>query len=106
MSAWLLGVGAVGVGSIGTYVIGLLGDRRRVRLEDQRRWLTERQNLYSDYLKMVEALAQSADSIACFLPRDEESPKMSENEDALVREMSFEWMIRWDDELQPLLRRV
>jgi hypothetical protein len=58
------------------------------------------------YLGLVERLERDADSIACFLPHDEDAPAIKDDDERLVREMCQEWMERWDTELQPMLSEM
>lgn len=105
-TTWLLSVLAALLGSAATYLLSRSGDRRRLAAEDERRWLNDRRTLYARYLGLVERLERDADSIACFLPHDEDSPGMTHDDERLVREMSQEWMERWDTELQPMLTEM
>jgi hypothetical protein len=105
-TTWLLSVAAALLGSAATYLLSRSGDRRRLAAEDERRWLNDRRALYARFLGLVERLERDADSIACFLPHDEDAPAMEDDDERLVREMSQEWMERWDTELQPLLSEM
>lgn len=105
-STWLLTVLAALLGSAATYLLSRSGDRRRLAAEDERRWLNDRRTLYARYLGLVEHLEREADSIACFLPHDQEAPAMTDEDEHIVREMFQEWMERWDMELQPMLSEM
>ncbi|MEZ5216166.1 MAG: hypothetical protein R2715_06125 [Ilumatobacteraceae bacterium] len=105
-TTWLLSVLAALLGSVATYLLSRSGDRRRLAAEDQRRWLNDRRTLYSRYLGLVEGLERDADSIACFLPHDDDAPPMTAEDERLVREMSHDWIERWDTELQPMLSEM
>lgn len=105
-STWLLSVLAALLGSAATYLMSRSGDRRRLAAEDERRWLNDRRTLYARYLGLVEYLERDADSIACFLPHDEDAPAMDDENERLVREMFQEWMERWDRELQPMISEM
>lgn len=106
VTTWLLSVAALGIGSIGTYLIGLSADRRRLAADDERRWLNDRRSLYARFLSVIEQLEREADRIACFLPHDRHSPPLSADDDRLIREMSFEWITRWEAELQAMLTEI
>lgn len=105
-TAWLLSILAALLSSAATYILSRSGDRRRLAAEDERRWLNDRRTLYARYLTLVERLERDANSIACFLPHDEDAPAMEDDDDRLVREMSQEWMECWDMELQPMLSEM
>lgn len=105
-TTWLLSILAALLSSAATYVLSRSGDRRRLAAEDERRWLNDRRTLYARYLTLVERLERDADSIACFLPHDEDAPAMEDDDERLVREMSQEWMECWDMELQPMLSEI
>lgn len=105
-STWLFSVLAALLGSGATYLLSRSGDRRRLAAEDERRWLNDRRTLYARYLGLVERLERDADSIACFLPHDEDAPAMDDKDELLVRDMSQEWIERWDTELQPMLSEM
>lgn len=105
-TTWLLSILAALLGSAATYLVSRSGDRRRLAAEDERRWLNDRRALYARYLGLVERLERDADSIACFLPHDEDAPAIKDDDERLVREMSQEWMECWDTELQPMLSEM
>lgn len=105
-STWLLTVLAALLGSAATYLLSRSGDRRRLAAEDERRWLNDRRTLYGRYLGLVEHLERDADSIACFLPHDPDSPAIEDEDERIVREMFQEWMERWETELQPMLSEM
>ena len=106
LSTWLLTVLAALLGSAATYLLSRSGDRRRLAAEDERRWLNDRRTLYARYRGLVEHLERDADSIACFLPHDPDSPAITDDDERIVREMFQEWMERWDTELQPMLSEM
>ena len=105
-TTWLLSVVAALLSAVATNLLSRAGERRRLAAEDERRWLKDRQALYARYLGLVEHLEREADSIACFLPHDEQAPPMAEEDELLVREMFQEWMERWDEEIQPTLSEI
>jgi hypothetical protein len=105
-TTWLLSVLAALLGSAATYLLSRAGDRRRLAAEDERHWLNDRRTLYARYLGLVERLERDADSIACFLPHDEDAPAIKDDDERVVREMFQEWMECWDTELQPMLSEM
>jgi hypothetical protein len=105
-TTWVLSVLAALLGSAATYVLSRSGDRRRLAAEDERRWLNDRRALYARYLSLVERLERDADSIACFLPHDEDAAPITGDDERLVREMFQDWMECWDSELQPMLSEM
>lgn len=105
-TTWLLSVLAALLSSAATYLLSRSGDRRRLAADDERRWLNDRRTLYARYLGLVERLERDADSIACFLPHDEDASAIKDDDERLVREMSQEWMECWETELQPMLSEM
>lgn len=99
--------GAIGVGgSLGgvvlSTVLGQKAERQRLAESDSRRWLEDRRRLYSEYLVLAQAMLRDIDRAASFLPYDESKPASTED-DELRKEALFDYHVRWDDELQPLL---
>lgn len=99
--------GAIGVaGSLGgvvlSTILGRKAEHQRLAASDARRWLEDRRRSYSDYLVLAHAMLRDIDGAAAFLPYDETRPASAEDDD-LRREALFEYHVRWDEELQPLL---
>lgn len=94
------------LGALLSWLVNRSGDKRRLDAEDERRWMKDRRSLYARYLSLIEQLDREAGSIACFLPSNTEAPAISEKDEAFVREMSHEWIGRWDDEVQPALSEM
>jgi len=94
------------LGALLSWLVNRSGDKRRLDAEDERRWMKDRRSLYARYLSLIEQLDREAGSIACFLPHDSEAPAMSEKDEALIREMSHEWLALWDDDVQPALSEM
>lgn len=105
-TTWLLSVLAALLGSAATYLLSRAGDRRRLAAEDERRWLNDRRTIYARYLGLIERLERDADSIACFLPHDEDANEITAEDERIIREMFQEWMECWDTELQPMLSEL
>lgn len=108
IAALLTGIfGIVGVlgGAALSATVNYRLDRGKRTYEDERRWLTDRRQLYAKYLTLCESMLREIDGTACFLSYDGTSP-ISEESDELIREGLFAYILRWDDELQPLLQEL
>lgn len=103
---WLLGLIALVVGAVLGHLSGLAADSRRLSADDARRWVHDRRQLYARYLGLIESLHRQADSLACFLPDLPGAPWREPDDEAFLFEESFEWIARWDDDVQPLLGEV
>lgn len=100
--AGLIGVGGSLGGVVLTTALGNRADRERLAETDARRWLEDRRKSYAEYLVLSQAMLQDIDRAAAFLPYDESEVASAEDE-ALRKEILFDYHVRWDDELQPLL---
>lgn len=96
--------GALG-GAALTGIVNSRIDRGKRTYEDQRRWLTDKRQLYARYLTLCESMLREIDAIACFLSYDGSSSISSDDEE-LIRENLMVYMRRWDDEVQPLLQQL
>jgi hypothetical protein len=105
VQTWLLGLVALIVGAVLGHLSGRAADSRRLAAEDARRWVSDRRHLYARFLGLVESLHREADSLACFLP-EQPGDWSKPDDEAFLFEESFDWMTRWDDEVQPLLGEV
>lgn len=105
----LLTASSVLAGGIGGVLlsgrISRRADERRVELEDERRWLVERRQIYGAFLGLAESMLQEIDGLAVFLSSDGSEP-LSEDDEALVSEGLFEYHVKWDEDLQPALGEV
>lgn len=108
VAALLTGVfGITGVlgGAALTGIVNSRIDRGKRTYEDQRRWSTDKRQLYARYLTLCESMLREIDGTACFLSYDGSSSISSDDEE-LIRENLMVYMRRWDDEVQPLLQEV
>ena len=80
-------------------------DERRVSLEDERRWLVERRQIYGSFLGLAESMLQEIDGLAVFLSYDG-TKHMNDGDEAIVSQGLFEYHLKWDEELQPALGEV
>jgi hypothetical protein len=106
-----------------TLVVGLLGmagglggvflggyvargtEKRRIEVEDARRWLTDRRSVYANFLGLAQAMLAEIDSFAIFLSRDE-GTDIGEGDEGYIREGLFAYFQRWQAELQPILGEI
>ncbi|MBI0375232.1 hypothetical protein JBE27_02805 [Streptomyces albiflaviniger] len=110
-TAALLAGGFALAGSLGGVLIsGTLArrsDDRRLKAEDERRWLTDRRASYSSYLGLAESMLKEIDRVAALLSYDGEQPVTAdEEEEELIAEGLAEYIAKWDDDLQPALGEV
>lgn len=80
-------------------------DERRLKAEDDRRWLTDRRTTYAAYLGLAESMLRELDGVAVFLSYDGAAPIAADDEQLLADGL-LNYMMRWDDELQPALGDV
>ena len=66
-------VGVIG-GAALTAVMNSRIERRKRSYDDDRRWLTDRRQLYARYLTLCEGMLRDIDGVACFLKYDESKP--------------------------------
>ncbi|WHT21049.1 hypothetical protein N8J89_08275 [Crossiella sp. CA-258035] len=92
-------------GGLLTGILNILANKKRQGYEDTRRWLSDRRQIYAHYLSLCEAMLREVDNVACFLPYygPEEIDKESES---FLKDGLFEYITKWDDELQPALFEV
>lgn len=102
------GVFAVAGGAVGaalTWLAARAGDKRRLKAEDERRWLVDRRKVYASYLGLTLSLLEEIDGVGVFLSYDGTQPIPEEDEE-LRREGLFEFHVRWREELQPALGEI
>lgn len=107
-AALLAGGFALAGGLGGALLTGMLsrgGDARRLRAEDQRRWLTDRRRTYAAFLGLASSMLDQIDGIAVFLSYDGDQP-LSDDDEEVVSDGLFEYISRWNEELQPALGEV
>lgn len=80
-------------------------ERRKRSAEDDRRWLTDRRQLYARYMTMCESMLREIDSIAVFLSYDG-TKSISSDDEHHIGETLLAYNMKWDDELQPLLEEL
>lgn len=100
-----LGIAGTIFGGLLTMWLGGTAERKRLEAEDGRRWLGDRRTAYSAYLTLSDAMLREIDSVARFLSYDG-TQRIPEEDEQLLREGLLEYVVRWDDELQPLLGDV
>lgn len=94
--------------SFGALLGGLLSrgaERRRIRAEDDRRWLADRRTVYGKYLGLCKALLEQIDRIGVFLPYNP-GDALSDEDDKIIREDLHDYWTRWEDVLQPALAEL
>ena len=101
------GIGVLGtiVGGVTTAALGRSAERRRIAAEDERRWLADRWRTYAEYLVLGQSMLREVDRIAVFLPYEGHHEANADDE-ATIADGLTEYLIRWDDELQPALSDV
>jgi hypothetical protein len=107
-TALLTGSVALAGGLGGVLLASLLtrrADRARLKAVDDRRWLNDRRTVYAQYLGLTEAMLREIDGVAVFLPYSGGEP-IGDDEEELIHEGLLNYMIRWDDRLQPALSEV
>lgn len=79
---------------------------RTIAAEDDRRWLVDRRTVYAAYLTLVEQMLRQIDGVGVFLRYDDQKPPLSSEDDEMIRDGLTDYMMKWDDELQPRLGDV
>lgn len=108
VAALLTGIfGIVGVmgGAALTATVNFRLDKSKRNFEDERRWLLDKRQLYAKYLTLCEAMLKDIDGIAVLLSYDGSQPIAADDEEH-IREGLFQYVYKWDDEVQPLLQEV
>jgi hypothetical protein len=103
--ALLTGGFALAGGLGGVLLSGTLtrkAENRRLRAEDERRWLTDRRAAYGAFLGLAEAMLRQIDGVAVFLSYGVKEP-VPETDEELIAEGLHHYFTRWEDELQPAL---
>lgn len=78
---------------------------RRLRTEDERRWLTDRRVAYAAFLGLAESMLRQIDDVAIFLSFTGAEPVSEDDEEALSEGLT-DYLMRWNDDLQPALGEV
>ncbi len=84
-------------------------DSRRLRAEDERRWLTDRRTAYAAFLALAESMLREVDGVAAFLPYDgaiDDEDGYDEENEYLMTDGLQEYLERWEEVLQPALGEV
>lgn len=97
-------VGGLG-GVLASGSVSRRAEDRRLKADDDRRWLTDRRTTYAAYLGLAESMLREIDSVAIFLSRNGTDP-IPDVDEQLLSEGLLEYMMRWDHELQPALGDV
>jgi hypothetical protein len=107
-TALLTGGFTIGGGLAVAIVSALLArssEMRKVKVEDNRRWLVDRRGVYAKYLALAEVMLRDIDGVATFLSYDGDS-RISDEDDEIISEGLTEYFIKWDESLQPLLGEI
>jgi hypothetical protein len=80
-------------------------DERRLRAEDERRWLTDRRAVYAAFLSLAGSMLREFDSFAVFLPYSGREP-VSEEDEQILSDGLLDYTAKWDNVLQPALGEV
>src|SRR4051812_14500871 len=86
-------------------LLGRTGEKRRVRVEDDRRWLMDRRAAYAKYLGLAEVMLREIDGVAAFLSYDGQG-EIPPKDEELLAEGLFDYFVKWEESLQPLLGEV
>jgi hypothetical protein len=78
---------------------------RKVKVEDDRRWLLDRRAIYAKYLGLAEVMLREIDGVAAFLSYDGANEISSEDEEFILQGLT-DYFAKWDESLQPLLGEV
>ncbi|WP_283139327.1 hypothetical protein [Rhizohabitans arisaemae] len=104
----LAGSFALGGGLGGALLTGWMArrnERRKLAADDERRWLSDRRQIYARYLTLTQAMHREIDSIGVFLSYDGLEIVEDEQEEC-ISDGLLGYFRRWDDELQPILLEV
>lgn len=96
-------VGGLG-GILLTSLLNSWSGRQRQLADDQRRWLSDRRQIYARFLSLCEVLLREVDDVAAFMPYDD-TQKISEEDKQIIHEGSL-WMHKLDEDLQSVLFEV
>jgi hypothetical protein len=100
--AGVLGVVGTVIGTLLTTWLSGAAERRRLAAEDERRWLADRRRAYAGYLLLSESLLREIDEVASHLPYSS-GDKLTNEDDAIVKEALSEYFGRWERDLQACL---
>ena len=92
-------------GSLLTALLSRFAETRRAKLEDERRWLTDRRAVYARYLGLCASMHHEIDTFAIFLPSSAEATVTDEDE-GYIKRGAMDYWEKWENELQPLLGEV
>jgi hypothetical protein len=93
------------LGAILTGYFNLVVNKKKQTDEDERRWLVDRRQAFAGYLSLCESMLREIDSFAIFMSYDgKKAPKDGDLE--FIPDGHFDYMSKWDDELQPALFEV
>lgn len=86
-------------------LLGRSSEFRKVKVEDDRRWLLDRRTVYAKYVGLAEVMLREIDGVAAFLSYDGVNEITSEDEE-FISEGLTDYFAKWDESLQPLLGEV
>lgn len=86
-------------------LLGRSGEKRKVKVDDDRRWLMDRRTVYAKYLGLAEVMLREIDGIAAFLSYDGKD-KITPEDEAMLAEGLSDYFAKWEESLQPLLGEV
>jgi hypothetical protein len=99
-----LALGGIVIGHLLTARTSRAAEIDRREAEDARRWRSDRRAIYAKYLGLASVMLRDIDGIGC-LPYDG-SQSLSAEDDEAIRELLFEYIVDWNEDLQPALGEV
>lgn len=97
-------LGTLGGVGLSTWM-GRRAEVQRLREQDARRWQADRRATYGAFLLLADSMLREIDRAAAFLSYDG-TAEQPEEDDRMRSDGLFEYLVRWDDELQPALVEV
>jgi hypothetical protein len=85
--------------------LGRSGEKRKVKVEDDRRWLLDRRTVYAQYLGLAEVMLREIDRVAVSLSYDGKTTISRQDEEVLAEGL-LDYFVKWEESLQPLLGEV
>jgi hypothetical protein len=85
--------------------LGRSSEKRKVKVEDDRRWLLDRRTVYAKYLGLAEVMLREIDRVAPSLSYDGKTTISRQDEEVLAEGL-FDYFVKWEESLQPLLGEV
>lgn len=101
----MFALGGVLLGSAATYLFEARSQAKATKLEDDRRWLSDRRSIYASFLRLCESLLEDVDGVASMMSYDGDKA-LADEVAAEMRSEVYRYIGRWQDELQPVLCEV